>query len=397
MEHPLAAAARLLAALDTGPAFPAPNDEATKLLIALGYAQRVNDGGIAIANAATANRQALLHLGARFSEVVRLPSPYAPGAFVMGAKSVDRRIPNFSGRGLTLAPAFESCMGEAAEYLSFLRRPLDRRVVHRRVRGSADGDVRAIELITGATDWLPACRVLREPASEVTLSSTGLAAGPTTHAARLGALLEAVERDAIARWWYGGEASRRIVADGNTLNLLALLRASVERDTWFLDLTPAHGLPVAAALSSEAEGRAVVAGFAAAPSLARALGSALLELCQMEVAEQLARQRAKTMDGADLGPFDRLWIRRSEHLSTAAFPGLLGDPAAPDRASPLPHGDPLQEAAMRLDHHGHRVLVADITCDDVGVPVARALVTGFEDTWRPHDLVGSEDTEIAPI
>jgi len=87
------------------------------------------------------NRSQLLALAARCRDRFQLPLPHTPGAFAYGAMAdpkdfgIDGPGAGTGGRGLTLQHAFESCMGETAEYLSFLRHQDDPLVQ----AGDADG------------------------------------------------------------------------------------------------------------------------------------------------------------------------------------------------------------------------------------------------------------------
>ena len=78
--------------------------------------------------------RALLALAERFSDTSIFPNKRAPGATffagIIEPKSFGVRghgdiLQSPSGRGLNLKGAFESCLGEAAEYLSFIEHDED--------------------------------------------------------------------------------------------------------------------------------------------------------------------------------------------------------------------------------------------------------------------------------
>ena len=78
-----------------------------------------------------ANQANLLAAAARLRRLFVLPVPDAPGAVFVGAEvapaAFDLPAPDgpaigVSGIGLSLRDAFERCVGEAAEYLSMIRR-----------------------------------------------------------------------------------------------------------------------------------------------------------------------------------------------------------------------------------------------------------------------------------
>ncbi|WP_171060632.1 YcaO-like family protein [Poseidonocella sp. HB161398] len=379
----LFSAAALMLGTGKPPALPgALRSAAARMLDALGY-------GPAEAGT-TANRIALLRLAARLGGVFPVPAPFAPGLRLVGARAPEPGQSGFSGRGLDPARAFETCLGEAAEYLSFLRQPEDPLV--------RDGHVAGRRLADGSACSLPADEVLRDPgAGAGAASSTGTGAGPDPETATCAALLEAVERDAVARWWHRGESARAVPAAGEASALEARLRAGRARQTWFLDLTPAHGLPVAAALSCDPGGAAVVAGFCAAPEHATAQRGALLELCQMEAASELARYRARTVGEAAMGPAERIWLERQRHLHLDACPCLAGSPAPPRDAAALGPGRLSAAIALRLEEAGHRAAACDITRPGIGIPVMRVRVSGFLDTSQNDTIHSANRIRPAPI
>ncbi|MFO1057828.1 MAG: YcaO-like family protein [Dongiaceae bacterium] len=135
--------------------------------------------------------------------------------------------------------------------------------------------------------------------------SNGLAAGPDRPAAERAAVLELVERDAVAIWWYG-----RIRRPGLPLAVLdeaggARLRrwlARRERESWLLELTHDLGIPVVAALSAAPDGSGIAYGFAAGTSLGTAALAAALEMLQSEISLDLAARRAARLGRAEGRP-----------------------------------------------------------------------------------------------
>ncbi|NAZ84273.1 hypothetical protein GTR02_20940, partial [Kineococcus sp. R8] len=114
--------------------------------------------------------------------------------------------------------------------------------------------------------------------------SNGCAVGPTRPAAVLAGLLELVERDAVALWWWP-----RSARPGVGLDVLgpAQERRTIEafgrtdRDVHLLDLTTDLGVPVVAAVSARSDGTGIVAGFGAAVDLAAAARRAVQECGQV--------------------------------------------------------------------------------------------------------------------
>lgn len=216
--------------------------------------------------------------------------------------------------------------------------------------------------------------------------SNGCAAGRTLADATLRALLELVERDAVALWWYHRVRRPAVpIPTGNPVvaRMLAWLDAR-GRDVWVLDLTTDLGIPVVVAVSI-LRGRArprPLLGFGARMDRDDAVVRALIELAQEE-----AIVRA-TDDGrwAQLRA-DRSWLR---HATLDAHPHLVPVPgrqalAAPPAPSARDRGG--REAAAvarlvrRLTRAGLDPLVVDQTRPGGPCRVVRALVPGLRPWW----------------
>ena len=59
----------------------------------------------------------------------------------------------------------------------------------------------------------------------------------------------------------------------------------MQRRTWLLDITTDIGVPCVAAVSCRADGSGFAFGLAARPALEAAVRSAILEMCQLELAD----------------------------------------------------------------------------------------------------------------
>jgi len=334
-------------------------------------------------------RSALLQLAARCADCFPLRLPHAPGGFAYGAMiapqafGIDAPMASAGGRGLSLTQAFESARGEAAEHLSALEWPDD--PLLRAASASAapvDADWTA-RLRTGPSgdlvsvaDWagteersVPADVVLRRGGAAFRPASTGLAAGQTYAAARLAGLLEIVERDAVRRWW-GGHTDGRRVEIAETDALARSLRDRT-RPWWYLDITADDvGIPVMLCVSATPEGTEIVVGAAAALDPATAAQSALLELCQMELARLISISRARESDASRA--IDDVWTARDRALSLAQIPSLAGDRQAEDRLpSPLTIGQALQ----KIHACGLIPWIADLTRPGLDIPVVRVVLT----------------------
>ncbi len=320
-----------------------------------------------------AHRAALLLAAARFRRLFQLVSEHAPGLVFVGAE-VGGGV-SASGVGVTLQAAFEGCVGEAAEYLSQvevegdvgLRAPLRAQgatfaaLLDPRQAEALDW-VRAHRLSDGSAAWVPADLCLRRPSADARRDgygplSVGCAASASLPAATLHGLLEVAERDAVRRW-RGGRRGRPLAlphpAAIAAARLLAEFRqGAAGQATWLLDITTDLDVPCIAAVSCDLDGRAVAVGSACRPTMAAAARSALLEMCQMELATALAPAKPNET------PLDRLRPQ--------------GPPAT---TKDLPEAGPaaaLRHVADRLARRRADAFVVDLTRGELAIPVAHVL------------------------
>ncbi len=223
-------------------------------------------------------------------------------------------------------------------------------------------------LSTGARCFVPADFVLvgrrqKNDAMAVSLATTsGCACGPTPDAARLRALLEVIERDAVGQWWYRPRPRPRIPLD--MLDLPPALARYIEvrtRRTILLDLTTELGVPVTAAVSCQPDGKGIALGFGCAPNPVCAGRSAVTELFQTEIG---LSQRAEQGD-----PLLDIW----QHEAT--FDTLPVSDAVTPPADPAP-GD-LDALIARLMRYVKTCAFVDLTRPQFGRHVFRAVVPGM--------------------
>jgi ribosomal protein S12 methylthiotransferase accessory factor len=252
--------------------------------------------------------------------------------------------------------------------------PPDLRIRWTEVRSLSSGDRR----------YLPSAAVyFKHPAVRsrryCPVDSSGLAAGPSRAAATLGGLLELVERDGVALWWYNRIPRPELpVGPDPILARLHRFYRRISRETWLLDLTSDLGIPTCAAVSvARDSGRGLAFGFGAGLTRERAARHALLEMAQ-----PLAARRAGWRGGEGTGPFER-WRRRMEG---AGLPPWL----RPSRNSPAPLARGLAPGSVRaslarccaaVERAGLEVLACDLTRPGSRLAVVRVLVPGLRHFW----------------
>ncbi|MEL7446213.1 MAG: YcaO-like family protein [Pseudomonadota bacterium] len=292
-------------------------------------------------------------LAAQNGEPDILVSPYAPGWRVAAMQLPG--VGTVSGKGPTGEAARISCLAEAAEILSLLARPDDR---------SFQGVDPHSEMQREFTPPEVAIINLSDPRD---LGTEGAAAGQTWDAAARGALLERIERHAVARWltaevqakllpetWYGSDIAE------NTLER-ARTGSQTLRQTRFLVLEPLGPVWTIVALSQFADGGAPITGAAASEKVDEAVLGAISEMLQMECSFALARI-AKQM-GKETATHEKLF-RRIASLESKA---TLWQPSQTQEF----HGPSKPLGLRELAPSG--AWLVDITREDIRIPVVRCV------------------------
>ncbi len=207
--------------------------------------------------------------------------------------------------------------------------------------------------------------------------SNGCAAGANREEAILQGLLELLERDCVAIWWYHrlprppfGVSSRL----ARKLDSARAAHARVGRELALLDLTADLGVPVAAAVSRSIAYGDLRLGFGAHLDPDLAAGRALAELHQFWPDEggQRGGQEARGVvarRGWDAQP----WLRvrpsapRASRFGTASGNDL--------RVA-------IEDLVARLGERGIEVLVLDQTRDGSPLAVVRVVAPGLRPWWR---------------
>ncbi|GGE95631.1 YcaO-like family protein [Stappia taiwanensis] len=365
---------------------------------------------------------ALLRAAARLDRLFELPVPDAPGLGCFGAQvssaafgALHDARTSVSGVGSDRLTAFRACVAEAVEFVSQFEiagetraQPADETLTSIEeecaplwpLLGTAEprtgDDIAALRLADGVWVRLPAVLCWRRAQGRFAnglgfAMGLGVAAGRNAQDADCRAILEWIERDAVALWWRGGRRGRAVpleeLLSGETGARLTRYRAGVQgRRTWFLDLTGEIGVPVAAALSVDRQGQGFCYGFAARATPDAARLAALEELMQIELADRVVA--AKRQEGGEeaLNDMDRRHLRRSTQVAgdwPILHPGGFALPQAP----PLPEEPEalLPAVVDRLAGQGFAVHRVDLTRQDIGIYVSRMLITGLQPD--PSDVV----------
>jgi ribosomal protein S12 methylthiotransferase accessory factor len=354
-----------------------------------------------------------------------LRSPWAPGLRFVGAQATARvndsapappRSFDLGGTGETIEDAFASCVGEGVDRLAQVERPGDVATVASLRNVGTEVMPAAVALIeqhladdglsadaplawTGSrmlssgkdgaghnvlvpSDWClrRADRAVRLKAR--TMLGNGVAAGPDVDWAASRALLELIERDAASLWWIGGRRGRPVALDEpgqpEVVRLLGALRRDAgERSTWLLDITTDIATPCVAALSCAADGRGLACGLAARTTMVEAACSAILELCQMELAIQLAAAKRLASGDTSLNDVDRAHLRRACDIDVGSCE-LLHPLGIPQSYPSHSAASMLAAARIALAKAGIEAALVDLTRPEFGIPVVRAIAPALQ-------------------
>lgn len=192
---------------------------------------------------------------------------------------------------------------------------------------------------------------LNEPALYSGLGSTGLAAGNTLEQAKVGALLEVIERDAECVTPFDYSQCFRIESSDKALSEILSKYADKGIDIMFQDITPEHGVPCYRAFVVGTEGQ-VVKGASAKLDGSKAIASAMLEV---------PYPYPFGVPSA-VGPKD-IPVRQVEELPNYSTGKTAGD---------------LLLLETLFAESNREPAYANLTRSDLGIPVCRAMVAGME-------------------
>lgn len=220
--------------------------------------------------------------------------------------------------------------------------------------------------------------------SGVGADSNGNAAGSSLEDAVLQGLLELVERDAVALWWYNMTRAPGVDLASFNDPWISELReqyTAIGREVWALDVTSDLDIPVVVAVSRRYGSGAdeISLGFGAHPDPAVALRRSLTELNQLLPA--VLNTDLTSVDDPDAAN----WWRNA---TLDNQPYLVADPSQPERTPEnyhyAYHDDLLvdvESIVATLGAKGLDTLVLDQTRPDIGLPVVKVVVPGLRHFW----------------
>lgn len=202
--------------------------------------------------------------------------------------------------------------------------------------------------------------------------SNGCAAASTLDRAKLAALLELVERDAMAIWWYN--RLRRPKIDlasccSSRVQELAESFCDAELRLQVLDITTDLRIPAYVAVASAKNGTKPCLGSAAHPSPAQAALGAMSEAAQVWFWSSRGGGSDELKD----------WLARAS-IDTHQYLTASGITEA-SRNGGMSVDESLEFCCARLEHAGIHPYYVNLTRPEVGVPVVRAIAPGLRHFW----------------
>ena len=340
-----------------------------------------------------------------------MKSPNAPGAFFFGAQlrieSSNGKSVNYgvNGRGIDCQGAFESCIGEAIETVNFHRSittivdcleawpkwPEEHAMEGRCHQLGLDtgGRMPAVNLSNGRSVRIPQSLIYRDisGASNSVVGSEGCAVGKDIEHARLNSILELIERDAYALWWFGGKPANPIKFFGKEEAEIShytrkIRGDSVARKTLFLDITTDVPIATVTAISFDAAGKSLSFGFSSGGNLVSACKKAFLELVQMEIADELVVMRVARNGGVAMTEKDEEIYERRCTLSLDKLSELDVLPESEFKKPSASEISTSEELLSVLNQSGFDVIECELTNERNAIPSVKALSMDLQPSCR---------------
>lgn len=220
--------------------------------------------------------------------------------------------------------------------------------------------------------------------------SNGSAAGNTLEEAMLQGLMEVVERDSVAIWWYNMIQRQGVDLESFEENYIPELLeyyASIQRDLWVIDVSSDLGIPAFAGISKRTDQPVedIILGFGCHPNPKVALFRALTEVNQF-----LPALLYKNVDGSTSYKFPdhdaiKWWIT----ARVADKPYLVPDPSLPlkkysdfDLQTSNDIKVEIENSQKSIEDAGLELLAMDMSHPDIDLNVVKVVVPGMCHFWR---------------
>jgi ribosomal protein S12 methylthiotransferase accessory factor len=220
--------------------------------------------------------------------------------------------------------------------------------------------------------------------------ANGCAAGNTVEEAILQGLMELVERDSVAAWWYNRAPRPSVDLDAFDEPYVSLVRehyAGLGRNLWVLDITTDLGIPAFVGCSQRLGGPTedLLIGFGAHVDVRMALMRALTEVNQFLPAVSERKPDGSTLYWMDDPDAIEWWteetLERNPHV--AQHPDLA--PRRPSDFAEIATDDiaeDVRRCVQRIGDAGHDVLVLDQSRPAIELAVVRVFAPGLRHFWR---------------
>ena len=350
----------------------------------------------------------VLRLAARLDSMAFIQPPDAQGAAIVVAIADPSRLlahghvfPPVTVCGSHIEPlsAFVACVCEAAEYVSQIEHPGD--VIS--AEASAGDQVSAADLHSLDPVMVNADALIIRPGLgdfDPFRLSSGCAVGVSLDQAVFSGVLELVERDAIARWWYGnGHPATALdnLSDTVSSTIQTYRKGQNSRSLMLLDIRQDIDIPVIAAISFDSLGRSFAAGYSANLDMEKACIRAIGEMVQMELGHHIVAVKREADGDATLSQTDMRMILRAKHIAIDDIKAKTG-PARVDVASRATMSA-LRQLEQLLSQSGsktaHSVTVANITRPGIDLPTIKAYCPTLE-VLPPDPVLSFDDLDQKP-
>ena len=162
--------------------------------------------------------------------------------------------------------------------------------------------------------------------------------------------------------------------------------ASGQRRSWLLDITTDIGVPCVAALSCRPDGTGFAFGLAARPKLAAAARSAIVEMCQLELADAVIAAKRSERGDAALNAQDRIHLHRATIDADRCGCCSRSRSTQPHLAIDATEAGVIFELIVeRLEKLGIETYSLDLTRQRFAVPVVRVIAPGLQ--LEPSQIV----------